>query len=37
MVLPVAEEITKTIVCGLLTWDGKVYTEIVPDCTKATL
>ena len=27
----------KTIVFGLLKRDGKVYTEIVPDCTKATL
>ena len=27
----------KTIVFGLLKRDGKVYTEIVPDCKKATL
>jgi transposase-like protein len=27
----------KTIVFGLLKRDGRVYTEIVPDCTKATL
>ena len=27
----------KTIVFGLLKRQGKVYTEIVPDCTKATL
>ena len=27
----------KTIVFGLLKREGKVYTEIVPDCTKATL
>jgi transposase len=27
----------KTIVFGLLQRDGKVYTEIVPDCKKATL
>jgi len=27
----------KTIVFGLLKRDGKVYTEIVPDCRKATL
>ncbi|NOU00881.1 MAG: IS1595 family transposase [Gallionella sp.] len=27
----------KTIVFGLLKRDGMVYTEIVPDCTKATL
>lgn len=27
----------KTIVLGLLKCNGKVYTEIVPDCTKATL
>lgn len=26
----------KTIVFGLLKRDGRVYTEIVPDCTKAT-
>jgi transposase len=27
----------KTIVFGLLKRDGNVYTEIVPDCKKATL
>lgn len=27
----------KTIVFGLLKRDGKVYTEVVPDCKKATL
>jgi transposase-like protein len=27
----------KTIVFGLLKRDGNVYTEIVPDCSKATL
>lgn len=27
----------KTIVFGLLKRDDKVYTEIVPDCKKATL
>jgi transposase len=27
----------KTIVFGLLKRDGKVYTEIVPDCKKVTL
>ena len=27
----------KTIVFGILKRDGKVYTEIVPDCKKATL
>jgi transposase len=27
----------KTIVFGLLKRQGKVYTEIVPDCSKATL
>lgn len=27
----------KTIVVGLLKCDGNVYTEIVPDCSKATL
>lgn len=27
----------KTIVFGLLKGDGNVYTEIVPDCSKATL
>lgn len=28
---------SKTIVFGLLKRDGNVYTEIVPDCSKATL
>ena len=28
---------SKTIVFGLLKGDGNVYTEIVPDCSKATL
>jgi transposase len=27
----------KTIVFGLLKRDGKVYTEVMPDCSKATL
>ena len=27
----------KTIVCGLFKRNGRVYTEVVPDCSKATL